>query len=58
MAEQNVRTYKHMAFFHIFFSVLMDEIKRSDHFSVSFDESMNKVTQNAQADISIQFGMN
>ena len=34
----------------------MDEIKRSDHYSVSFiDESMNKVTQNEQMDISIRF---
>ena len=51
----HIQTY---GIFPYFFSVLMNEIKRSDHFSVSFDESMNKVTQNAQADISIQFGIN
>ena len=44
-----------MAFFHIFFSVSMDEIKHSDHYLVSFYESMNKITQNEQLDISMRF---
>ena len=37
------------------FSVLMDEIKFSDYCSISFDESMNKITQNEQMDIDIRF---
>ena len=53
LAKQNVCEYKHMAFFHIFFS--FDEIKRSAYYSVSFEESMNKVTQNEQVVISIQY---
>ena len=32
----------------------MDQIKRSDHFSVFFGESMTMVTQNKQMDISTQ----
>ena len=31
----------------------MDKIKCSDHYSVSFDESMNKFTQHEQIDISM-----
>ena len=41
-------------FFFFFFSILMDQIKRSDHFSVFFGESMTMVTQNKQMDISTQ----
>ena len=37
-----------------FFSILMDQVKRSDHFSVFFGESMTMVTQNKQMDISTQ----
>ena len=33
----------------------MDEIKHSDHYAVSFNESMNKVTQDEQVNIRIQF---
>ena len=33
----------------------MDEIKHSDHYLVSFYESMNKITQNEQLDISMRF---
>ena len=33
----------------------MDEIKLSDYYSVSFDESVNKVTQNEQMEIGIKF---
>ena len=39
----NIQTY---GIFPCIFSVSMDKIKHSDHYSVSFDESMNKVTQN------------
>ena len=53
LAEQSFPIYKHMTFFHIFFSVLIDKIKCSDHYSVSFDESMNKFTQHEQIDISM-----
>ena len=41
--------------FPYFLSVLMDEIKLSDYYSVSFDESVNKVTQNEQMEIGIKF---
>ena len=51
--EQNVCAYKHVIF-PFFFSILMDQIKRSDHFSVFFGESMTMVTQNKQMDISTQ----
>ena len=55
LVEQNVQTYKHMAFFQYFFPVLMDENKHSDHYAVSFNESMNKVTQDEQINVRIQF---
>ena len=48
-------TYNNMAFFQYFFPVLMDEIKHSDHYAVSFNESTNKVTQDEQVNIRIQF---
>ena len=52
LAEQNVCAYKHVIF--PFFSILMDQIKCSDHFSVFFGESITMVTQNKQMDISTQ----
>ena len=33
----------------------MDENKHSDHYAVSFNESMNKVTQDEQINVRIQF---
>ena len=46
LVEENICTYKHGIIFAYIFSVAKDEIKRSDHYSVSFDELMKKVTQN------------
>ena len=36
-------------------SVLMDELKETQMYVVSFDESMNSVTQNEQMDINVRF---
>ena len=41
-----------------FEKLLLDEIKLSNFYSVSFDESMNKVTQNEQMDIVITYWNN
>ena len=49
----NIQTYGIFPIF--FFPVLMDENKHSDHYAVSFNESMNKVTQDEQINVRIQF---
>ena len=38
-----------------FASLLLEDIKHSDNFSISFDESLNSVTANEQMDIVITF---
>ena len=38
-----------------FDSLLLEDIKHSDNFSISFDESLNSVTANEQTDTVIKF---
>ena len=38
-----------------FASLLFEDIKHSDNFSISFDESLNGVTANEQTDTAIKF---
>ena len=39
-----------------FKNILMESIRKSAHFVISFDESLNKATQSSEPDISAIFG--